>query len=51
MDTQGYLRTMQMTAYAAWLDGLVAEMDTYGVAVEKLKNTANVPRTEGRKSD
>ena len=45
MGIQGYMLTTVMTAGAAWVDGHVAGMVTYGVAVDRLKSIANAPQT------
>ena len=40
MATRGYMHTITMIACAAWVVGIVTEMDVYGVAVDKQRNTA-----------
>lgn len=42
MGTQVYMHTTMMTACVAWLVGIATEMDMYGAAVDRLKNTACV---------
>ena len=41
MDIQGYMLSTVMIVCVAWVAGHVTEMDTYGAAVARLKNTAN----------
>ena len=39
------MHTMLMIVCAAWLGGLVTGTEEFGVVVDRLKNTANVPQT------
>ena len=44
MDIQGYMLITVMIVCVAWVVGLVTEMDTYGVVVDRLKNIANAQK-------
>lgn len=48
MAIQECMHTTVMTVCVEWLAGLVTEMDVYGVAVARLKNTASAPRIKGQ---
>ena len=43
--------SMLMIVCVAWPGDLVTGMEAYGVVVEKLKNTANVPQTRKERKE